>query len=266
MNDYERNLQRKASLIQLRGVSKVYQNGKIGAVKALDPISLDIYPGELISVIGPSGCGKTTLLNLVAGFTQCTTGEVLVDGQAVEDPSPNRTVIFQEHNLFPWKTLMQNVEFGLKAQGLKRKQRMEIAQEYIDMMQLSGFEDKMPHQLSGGMCQRVAIARALVMKPTCILMDEPFGSLDTQLRGQLQDQLLHIILSGKHTILFVTHDIEEAIYLSDRIVLLSQRPASVCKVIQVQLSCPRQTDVKQTVAFQELKSYVLAQFRDTKFT
>lgn len=260
MSDYERNLLGKVPLIQLRAASKVYQNGKIGTVKALNPISLNIYPGELVSVIGPSGCGKTTLLKLVAGFIQCTTGKILVNGQAVEGPSPNRTMIFQDHNLFPWKTLMQNVEFGLKAQGLKPKQRIEIAQEYIDMIQLNGFEDKMPHQLSVGMRQRVAIARALVIKPTCILMDEPFGSLDTQLRNQLQDQLLSIALSEKHTILFVTHDIEEAIYLSDRIVLLSQRPARVCQVIQVRLSWPRQADVKQTAPFQELKSYILTQF------
>lgn len=243
-------------LIQLRQVSKVYSDGNTTAVSALEEITFTIHRGELVTAIGPSGCGKTTLLNLIAGFDKCTSGTILVDGRPIQGPSPDRTMIFQEHNLFPWKTVMQNVEFGLKACGLSSQERIAIAQQYIDLVQLSGFEDKFPHQLSGGMRQRVAIARALVLKPTCILMDEPFAALDAQLHSRLQDELLSILATEKHTILFITHDIEEAIYLSDRVMVISQRPGRLRHQIDVPLPRPRHAEMKLSPAFQALKAEI----------
>ncbi len=249
-------------LIQVQKVSKVYSNSERTPVLALDAITLDVYPGELVSVIGPSGCGKTTLLALIAGLIKCTQGDICVNKQPVRCPGPDRTLIFQEHNLFPWKTVIENVEFGLKARGMKREQRLSLARRYIDLVQLGGFEDKLPHQLSGGMRQRVAIARALVLQPICILMDEPFGALDAQLRSALQEELLRILAEEKLAIVFVTHDVEEALYLSDRIVILSKRPGQVRKIVEPRLPKPRTVYTKLSAEFQDLKSLVFAQFQE----
>ena len=245
------------ALIQLRNVSKIYDSPFRTPV--LSNITIDIYPGEIVSIIGPSGCGKTTLLRLVAGFIQSTTGEVLVCGAPVRGPGHDRTMIFQEHNLFPWKTVIQNVGFGLKARSIPDDQRTNLAQKYIDLVQLSGFEHHFPHQLSVGMRQRVAIARALVVHPVCILMDEPFGSLDALTRSHLQDELLKILLVKKTTVIFVTHDIEEAIYLADRVFVLSFRPGTIQKEFKIALNRPRNPAIRLSNEFLDLKSLVLAE-------
>ena len=257
----ERGKATSVPFIQIQQVSKTYLNGGVEPIQALETISFDVYPGELISVIGPSGCGKSTLLTLVAGLGECTAGNILIDGRIIKDPGPDRTLIFQEHNLFPWKTVLQNVEFGLRAKKMRREERRPLAQKYIDLVQLGGFENRFPSELSGGMRQRVAIARALVLGPACLLMDEPFGALDAQLRSVLQDELLSILSSENLTVVFVTHDIEEAVYLSNRIVVLSERPGRMRKIISVELPWPRYTSMKLSTEFQALKSLVLEQLQ-----
>ncbi len=241
----------------LRHVSRVYGDGQRPVITAVEDVSLEVYPGELVVLIGPSGSGKTTLLNLIAGFIACTRGEILVNGQPVRTPHPSRTMIFQEHNLFPWKTVLGNVSFGLKAQGLATQERQRVAQKYIDLVQLTGFETAYPHELSGGMRQRVALARALALRPACLLMDEPFAALDAQLRSQMQDELLRLMAREKVTTLFVTHDIEEAVYLADRVVVLSPRPGRVRHIVPIPFPRPRELKMKLTPDFQDYKAVLL---------
>lgn len=247
-----------APRLVLRQVSCVYGVGQRSSLTAVEDVSLEVYPGELVALLGPSGSGKTTLLNLIAGFVPCTQGEILVNGQPVRAPHPSRTMIFQEHNLFPWKTVLGNVSFGLQAQGTPADQRRRIAQSYIDLVQLTGFENAYPHELSGGMRQRVALARALVLRPACLLMDEPFAALDAQLRSQMQDELLRLVAREQATTLFVTHDIEEAVYLADRVVALSPRPGRVRHTMAIPLARPRTPDIKLTPTFQAYKATLLA--------
>jgi ABC-type nitrate/sulfonate/bicarbonate transport system ATPase subunit len=247
-----------APRIVLEGLRKTYRDGP-DTVPALETISLALAPGELLAIIGPSGCGKTTLLNLVAGFTEPSTGRVLVDGRPVDGPGSERPMISQGHGLFPWKTARQNVEFGLKARGLLPAARRPLAQRYLDLVELTGFEDTLPYRLSGGMRQRVALTRALVLQPACLLMDEPFAALDTQLRWTMQDELLRILVTERPTVLFVTHDVDEALYLSDRVVVLSRRPGRIRRIVDVALPRLRQREHRLTAEFQVLKAAVLAE-------
>ena len=227
--------------IEARGVCKVFESPR-GQVRAIDGIDLVAQPGEFISIVGPSGCGKSTFLYIVGGFVAASGGTLTVDGAPVQRPDPSRGIVFQEFVLFPWKTVLGNVMYGLAERGVPRRERRERAQAYIDMVHLSGFEKHYPKELSGGMKQRVALARTLIMDPDILLMDEPFGAIDAQTRVVLQTELLQIWERTKKTVLFVTHSVEEALYLSDRIYVLSGRPSRVREVIDVDLPRPRDAE------------------------
>jgi NitT/TauT family transport system ATP-binding protein len=209
---------------------------------ALDHINLAVAPGEFVCVVGPSGCGKSTLLHLIAGLHQQTSGEILVDGRPVQGPGTDRILIFQEHGLFPWLTVAENVEFGMKMKGLPRTERREKTRHYLRLVHLSNFESSYIHQLSGGMRQRVAIARALATEPDVLLMDEPFAALDAQTRDLLHDELEKIWRETGRTIIFVTHNVREAVRLGDRVVLLTFRPGRVKDEFLVDLPRPRQLE------------------------
>jgi NitT/TauT family transport system ATP-binding protein len=240
-------------LLKLNNISKVYQGGNSNnndnrsqtllEHKVLDDLSLEIREGEFITIVGPSGCGKSTLLNIIAGIDTSYEGKILIDGQPLsKSTSTDRIVIFQEGALFPWLTVYENVEFGLKISNLPKNNRKDIVMHYLDMVQLRNFANAFIHQLSGGMKQRVAIARALVLNPKILLMDEPFAALDIQTRKMLYDQLLQIHQRTNKTILFVTHNINEAVVLGDRVVVMSPRLANIWKEFIVDLPRPRQFD------------------------
>ena len=220
------------SAVEVRGISKIYPGG----VHALDQISVDFPRGELTSLLGPSGCGKTTLLKIIAGLLPATSGDVLVNGKPVSGPGPERAFVFQDFALMPWATVMRNVAFGLELRGEAKAARERTARHYIAQVGLAGFEEKYPHELSGGMRQRVGLARALSVDADVLLMDEPFSAVDEQTRRKFQEDLLLLIAREKKTFIFVTHSIEEAVYVSQRIVLLSPRPGRVAKVIDPEIS------------------------------
>jgi NitT/TauT family transport system ATP-binding protein len=215
------------SVVQVRGVHKVYDGG----VEALRDVDLEFPRGELTSLLGPSGCGKTTLLKIIAGLLEPTSGEVLVNGRRVSGPGPERAFVFQDFALMPWATALRNVAFGLELRGTPKRERERIARHYIAEVGLSGFEDRYPHELSGGMRQRVGLARALSVNADVLLLDEPFSAVDEQTRRKFQEDLLELRRREKKTFLFVTHSIEEAVYLSDQIVMLSRRPGRVSRVV-----------------------------------
>jgi ABC-type nitrate/sulfonate/bicarbonate transport system ATPase subunit len=228
----------------------------------LDGISFDVIDNQFISILGPSGCGKTTLIRIIAGLTSADAGEVLVDGHPVSKPGPERCMVFQNFGLLPWRNVQHNVEFGLESSDLDRKERTEIAVKYIQLVGLKGFERYFPHQISGGMQQRVGIARALARDPKILLMDEPFGAIDAQTREQLQEELLRIWNTTKKTVLFVTHSIDEAIFLSDRVVLLEPHPGRLRCVIDVDLPRPRLSlDLQASPRFVELRQEIRAMLR-----
>jgi NitT/TauT family transport system ATP-binding protein len=208
-------------------------------VEALCDIDLDINDGEFVSLLGPSGCGKSTLLRIVAGLLPATSGRISVDDKVVTGPGPERAVVFQDYALFPWMTVRENVEFGLESRDVPRAERRATSTELLSVIGLTEFSERYPHHLSGGMKQRVSIARALAVDPSLLLMDEPFGALDAQTRRTLQDELLRIWSAYRKTVIFVTHSIEEAIYLSDRIVVMTARPGRIKAVIAVQEDRPR---------------------------
>jgi NitT/TauT family transport system ATP-binding protein len=212
-------------------VSKIYDGG----VEALSDITLDIPEGRLTALLGPSGCGKTTLLKIIAGLLPATTGNVLIQGRPVTGPGPERAFVFQDFALMPWATVIRNVAFGLELRGVARGAREDTARRYIDQVGLRGFEERYPHELSGGMRQRVGLARALAVDADILLMDEPFASVDEQTRRKFQEDLLALLEVEKKTVIFVTHSIEEAVYVSDQIVLLSRRPGQVSRVVRPEL-------------------------------
>ncbi len=221
--------------IEIENASKSFiQKGE--KFTALDNVSLSIDKGEFICLLGPSGCGKSTLLNAIAGFDPVTEGSVKIDGVEVKEPSTEYVTIFQNYGLLPWRTVRKNVELGLERKKLSKEERKAIAKKYIDLVNLSDFENAHPNQLSGGMKQRVAIARALAVSPEIIFMDEPFGALDAITRMKLQDDILRIAKEENKTIIFVTHDIEEAVFLADRIVIMTPNPGKVKSIINVPLS------------------------------
>lgn len=224
-----------------------------GPVEALRSVSLEIRAGEFISVLGPSGCGKSTLIAAISGLSRCTSGGVSVDGIDVKGPGPERAVVFQQHTLLPWKTVMDNVEFGLKLRGIPQAERKSVVTQMLAYVGLEGFEKHYPAQLSGGMQQRVNLARALVNRPRVLLMDEPFGALDAQTRLLMQELLLDLWSESRMTVLFVTHDVDEALFLSDRVVVLSRRPAEVRADIPVDLPRPRTAELLTHPRFSELK-------------
>jgi NitT/TauT family transport system ATP-binding protein len=218
---------RRDNIVKVRGLSKFY-----GGFQALKEIDLDFPEGELISLLGPSGCGKTTLLKMIAGLLEPTAGQVFVKGKAVTGPGPERAFVFQDFALMPWATVLRNVAFGLELRGMPKAERHEIARRYIAEVGLAGFEERYPHELSGGMRQRVGLARALAVDADVLLMDEPFSAVDEQTRRKFQEDLLHLRRVQRKTFIFVTHSIEEAVYVSDRIVLLSRRPGRVSRIIE----------------------------------
>ena len=249
----ERNLIPK---VQIKAVEKIYE-GRNGKTVALNGVNLDIYNNEFICVVGPSGCGKSTLLNIIAGLHEATSGEVLVDGVKVEGTGVDRGVVFQQYALFPWLTVKQNVEFGLKLKkNITKEQREQIAMKYIKMVGLEKFVNSYPKELSGGMKQRVAIARAYAVNPSLLLMDEPFGALDAQTRTQLQSELTRTWQEEKKTCFFITHDVEEAILLATKVVVMSARPGRIKEVIDIDIPYPRNQETKMLPRFTELKNYI----------
>jgi NitT/TauT family transport system ATP-binding protein len=205
---------------------------RFGKTEAVRHVDMEIQPREVTAIIGPSGCGKTTTLKIIAGLVDATSGQVEVGGVPVTGPGPDRAFVFQDFALMPWATVLRNVAFGLELRGLPRQEREETARAYVDKVGLSGFEDSYPHQLSGGMRQRVGLARALAVDADILLMDEPFASVDEQIRRQFQDDLLRLLSDESKTVIFVTHSIEEAVYVSDQVVILTRGPSSVSKVVR----------------------------------
>jgi NitT/TauT family transport system ATP-binding protein len=216
------------AIVEVRGIGKTYDGG----VEALQDICLGFRPGKLTTILGPSGCGKTTLLKIVGGLIPATSGEVRVKGSVVAGPGPERAFVFQDFALLPWATVLRNVAFGLELRGLSQEERFKAAEDYLVRVGLKGFETSYPHQLSGGMRQRVGLARALAVDADILLMDEPFSSVDEQNRRKFQEDLLDLLQVERKTVIFVTHSIEEAVYLSDQIVLLSPRPGRVSKIVE----------------------------------
>jgi NitT/TauT family transport system ATP-binding protein len=224
----------------IEDLTKIYVDEHRGEdVLALDRASFEVENGEFIALLGPSGCGKTTILNAVAGFIEPTSGEIRLNDEPIRGPGPERGVVFQSFALFPWKTVLGNVAFGPKMAGWSRKEREQRAGEYIELVGLAGFEDRYPHELSGGMQQRVGVARVLANNPKVMLMDEPFASVDAQTRMKLQEDLTRIWEERHTTIVFVTHDIEEAVFLADRVVVMSPRPGRIQEILDVPVPRPR---------------------------
>jgi NitT/TauT family transport system ATP-binding protein len=238
--------------VQINNVAKIFRTGEREVV-ALEAIDLTITPGEFVCLLGPSGCGKSTLLNIVAGFIPASSGAVQANGHAVTAPGPDRAMVFQEYALFPWMTVEANVAFGLELKGERPDAIRQRVQSLLQQFGLAEFRDRFPKDLSGGMRQRVAIARVLAIDPPMLLMDEPFGALDALTRRNLQDELLRIWSELKKTVIFVTHGIEEAIYLADRVVVMTYRPGRVKRVIKIDIPRPRDT---ASLEFNQLKRFV----------
>jgi NitT/TauT family transport system ATP-binding protein len=217
--------------IVIEGVNHVYRPPRGRAVTALEDVSLEVREREFLALLGPSGCGKSTLLYLVGGFMPTESGRILVGGAPVAGPGPDRGIVFQHFALFPWKTVRGNVLYGLERQNMPREERERRAQSFIDLVGLSGFEDSYPSQLSGGMKQRTALARTLAFDPQILLMDEPFGALDAQTRHLMQTELLDIWMKTRKTVIFVTHDVQEAVYLAERVAVMSARPGRIKAII-----------------------------------
>ena len=248
-------------MIEIKGVMKEFAKGE-RRVLALEDISLKVAEREFVAILGPSGCGKSTLLNMVAGFDRPTRGSVRVDGEEIIEPSPRRGVVFQEPALFPWFSVMENVLFGPKTQGQPAADYRRRASQILEQVGLRGFEASYPAELSGGMRQRVGIARVLIMQPQVLLMDEPFGSLDAQTRMLMQELLLQVWERHHQTVLFITHDIEEALLLADRVCVMTARPGRIKKSIDVRIPRPRAIEVTTSPEFNALRREVLALIRE----
>ena len=248
--------------VTISDLEKVYGEGA-ERTKAIEDLSFEVNGGEFVSVVGPSGCGKSTLLYLIAGFLDASTGTIAVDGDPIQGPGTDRGVVFQDYALFPWRTVFENVTYGLEETGVPKDEHADIAQRYIDMVDLDGFEDKYPKELSGGMKQRVALARTLAYEPKILLMDEPFGALDQPLRESLQDQLIDIWRDLEKTVVFITHDVEEAVYLSERVMIMTRHPGTKKTVTEVDLdrSLPRE-EIITSGEFTETKNAVWKSLRE----
>ncbi|MBZ9807813.1 MULTISPECIES: ABC transporter ATP-binding protein [unclassified Mesorhizobium] len=250
------------SKLLIEGVSRTFAGVRGGSpVQALMPIDLAVAANDFITILGPSGCGKSTLLRIVAGLEAPSQGRVLLDGKAVTRPGPDRGMVFQSYTLFPWLTVAENIAFGLRERGMAERERGEIVASYIDLVGLKGFENHWPKQLSGGMQQRTAIARALANDPAILLLDEPFGALDNQTRGLMQELLLGIWERRKKTVLFVTHDIEEAIFMASRVVVMTARPGRIKSDVAIDLPHPRHYTLKTSPEFSVLKARLTEDIR-----
>lgn len=250
------------SKLAIRSVGKLFPASR-GAqpTRALVPTTLDIADNDFITILGPSGCGKSTLLRIVAGLEVASEGEVLLDGQPVRGPGADRGMVFQSYTLFPWLTIAENIAFGLREKGISEKQRLDIARRWAEQVGLKGFDSHYPKQLSGGMQQRTAIARALANDPKILLLDEPFGALDNQTRALMQEMLLGIWEREQKTVLFVTHDVEEAIFMASRVVVMTKRPGRIKADIAVDLPHPRPYTIKTSAAFVALKERLVEEIR-----
>ncbi|WP_369802117.1 ABC transporter ATP-binding protein [Pseudorhodoferax sp. Leaf265] len=247
--------------LSIRGVSRTFTSPGGKSTQALQPVDFEVRKNDFVTILGPSGCGKSTLLRIVAGLDYPTSGQVLLDGQNVEGPGADRGMVFQSYTLFPWLNIEQNIRFGLRERNLPEAQQKERADYFIAKVGLRGFEQHFPKQLSGGMQQRTAIARALANDPKILLMDEPFGALDNQTRVLMQELLLGIWEAEQKTVLFVTHDIDEAIFMASRVAVFSARPGRIKTEIAVDLPHPRHYTVKTTPAFMELKARLTEEIR-----
>ena len=255
----ERNLTASDTVrVRIDNVRKVF-NTRNGEMVALNGVSLDIHDNEFICVVGPSGCGKSTLLNIIAGLSEPTSGKVYCDGKEVTGTGTERGVVFQQYALFPWLTVKKNVMFALEMRGIKGKAAEEEAMKYLEMVDLAKFADHYPKELSGGMKQRVAIARAYAAEPEVLLMDEPFGALDAQTRTQLQTELLETWEKKRKTCFFITHDVEEAIILAQRVIIMSARPGRIKDIVDIDIPYPRTQETKMTPHFMELKNHIWSQ-------
>lgn len=248
--------------LAIRNLSKTYTSDTRGTFVALDGVNLDVKQGEFLSVLGPSGCGKSTLLEIVAGLQEKTCGEITTNGQPIETISNKPAIVFQHYGLFPWLSVQKNIEYGLKLRGIK-KTRNQTALHHIEMLNLDGFETFYPHELSGGMQQRVALARALVNSPDILLLDEPFAALDAQTREICQRELLNLWRRMGITIIFVTHDVGEALFLSDRVVVMSKDPGRVREIFPVDISRPRDFSVRLEERFRKMEMQVRLMISDT---
>jgi NitT/TauT family transport system ATP-binding protein len=247
-------------IVEIQGVSKSFHKTikhSSTELKALTNVSLSIRENEFISIIGPSGCGKTTLLKMIDGLLPCDSGEIKINGRKVTGPGPERAVVFQTFALLPWRTVLANVEFSLELRRVPKEERAKTAREYIRRVGLGEFENHYPHELSGGMQQRAGLARALAVNPMILLMDEPFGSVDAQTRQLLQEELLELWQREQKTVIFVTHSMDEAVYLSDRVVVMTPRPGKVAEILDVPLPRPRVAeDVRRDPRFVDLTNYI----------
>jgi NitT/TauT family transport system ATP-binding protein len=257
--------------IRFDRVNKIF-GGKGAGVKALDDINLEIAEKEFVAIVGPSGCGKTTCLRIVAGFESPTSGIVSVNGKPVTAPGPDRAVVFQQFALFPWKTVRQNIDLGLRNKNIGREERDRLIVSVLDLMNLESYADAFPHQLSGGMQQRVAIARAYVLDPEVLLMDEPFGALDAQTRVLMQEELVRLGRVNPRTVLFITHSVEEAVYLADRVAIMTRRPGRIKEVLDIKAvrdkeqwnQFQRIEDVMDLESFIHLRTHVWKSLREEK--
>ena len=247
--------------VNVEGISMIF-NRKGYSTQVLDSVNLQIKPGELICLLGPSGCGKSTLLNIIAGFIKPTAGYVMVDQHQVKKPGADRGFVFQQYSLLPWKTTYQNVEFGLKIKGIPKAEREDMVGEYLNLVGLGKYRHAYPRQLSGGMQQRASIVRALVNSPSVLLMDEPFAALDAQTRHMMQELLLNIWETLKTTVIFVTHDIEEAVFLGDRIFVMGVQPGHIRAELDIPLARPRHVDDMLTPEFSQLNRQVFELIRE----
>lgn len=245
--------------LKVTNLQKIFSaaNRREKDVVALKDINLEVKESEFVVMVGPSGCGKSTLINIIGGLEAATEGQVQIDGEDVTEPGADRGMVFQGYSLFPWLTVRKNVEFGLKMKGVPKKEREQTAREFIKLIGLNGFENALPKQLSGGMKQRVAIARTLANHPEILLMDEPFGALDAQTRVVMQELLAKISRETKNTILFITHDIDEAILLADRIYVMSRRPGTIREVLTVDMEGERSHEMLVTPEFLKMKQKIM---------
>ncbi|MBP3982219.1 ABC transporter ATP-binding protein [Acidovorax sp. JG5] len=249
------------SRVSIQAVSRVFETAKGQRTQALQPVDFEVRDNDFVTILGPSGCGKSTLLRIVAGLDHATSGRVLLDGMPVEGPGAERGMVFQSYTLFPWLTIEQNIRFGLRERGMPESQQKERAAYFIAKVGLRGFEQHFPKQLSGGMQQRTAIARALANDPKILLMDEPFGALDNQTRVLMQELLLGIWEAERKTVLFVTHDIDEAIFMANRVAVFSARPGRIKTELAVDLPHPRHYTIKTSPEFMDLKARLTEEIR-----
>lgn len=242
--------------LEIKQVNKIFETKKNRKLKVLDDISFTVADNEFAVIVGPSGCGKSTLLNIIAGLDTASEGEVLMDGKRIEGPGAERGMVFQSYTLFPWLSVQKNIEFGLQIKKMTKQEREDRAKQFLDLVQLSKFGDVYPKELSGGMKQRVAIARALANDPEILLMDEPFGALDAQTRVVMQELLLEIWNGSQKTVVFITHDIDEAILLADNIYIMSRLPGRIKEVLHVDIPRPRSHKSSYTPEFLKLKTRI----------